>query len=111
MLRQEAVTSAHHMEAYEDLMVGLETREVLDRELEALPNAEEMAERRRTSGGVTRPELAVLLAYAKQNLTNALLASSLPDSAYLETDLRGYFPPPVVKGVVETLNEHTLRSS
>ena len=97
ILSQEAVTSAHHMEAYEDLMVGLETREVLDRELEALPNAEEMAERRRTSRGMTRPELAVLLAYAKQNLTNALLASSLPDSAYLETDLRGYFPPPVVE--------------
>ena len=37
ILSQEAVTSAHHMEAYEDLMVGLETREVLDRELEALP--------------------------------------------------------------------------
>jgi len=51
ILSQEAVTSAHHMEAYEDLMVGLETREVLDRELEALPNAEEMAERRRTTRG------------------------------------------------------------
>ena len=109
ILSQEAVTSAHHMEAYEDLMVGLETREVLDRELEALPNAEEMAERRRTSRGMTRPELAVLLAYAKQNLTNALLASSLPDSAYLETDLRGYFPPPVVERFGELLNEHPLR--
>jgi glutamate dehydrogenase len=97
------------MEAYEDLMVVLETREVLDRELEALPNAEEMAERRRTIRGMTRPELAVLLAYAKQNLTNALLASSLPDSAYLETDLRGYFPPPVVDRFGPLLNEHPLR--
>ncbi len=109
ILSQEAVTSAHHMEAYEDLMVGLETGEVLDRELEALPNAEDMAERRRTSRGMTRPELAVLLAYAKQNLTNALLASSLPDSAYLETDLRGYFPPPVVERFGPLLNEHPLR--
>ena len=109
ILSQEAVTSAHHMEAYEDLMVVLETREVLDRELEALPNAEEMAERRRTNRGMTRPELAVLLAYAKQNLTNALLASSLPDSAYLETDLRGYFPPPVVERFGPLLNEHPLR--
>ncbi len=99
----------HHMEAYEDLMVGLETREVLDRELEALPNAEEMAERRRTNRGMTRPELAVLLAYAKQSLTNALLASSLPDSAYLETDLRGYFPPQVVERFGPLLNEHPLR--
>ncbi|HJX76625.1 MAG TPA: NAD-glutamate dehydrogenase domain-containing protein, partial [Gaiella sp.] len=109
ILSQEAVTSAHHMEAYEDLMVGLETREVLDRDLEALPNAEEMAERRRTTRGMTRPELAVLLAYAKQSLTNALLASSLPDSAYLETDLRGYFPPQVVERFAPLLNEHPLR--
>jgi glutamate dehydrogenase len=109
ILSQEAVTSAHHMEAYEDLMVGLETREVLDRDLEALPNAEEMAERRRTNRGMTRPELAVLLAYAKQSLTNALLASSLPDSAYLETDLRGYFPPKVVERFGPSLNEHPLR--
>ncbi|HEU4831240.1 MAG TPA: NAD-glutamate dehydrogenase domain-containing protein, partial [Actinomycetota bacterium] len=109
ILSQEAVTSAHHMEAYEDLMIGLETHEVLDRDLEALPNADEMAERRRTNRGMTRPELAVLLAYAKQSLTNALLLSSLPDSAYLETDLRGYFPPQVVERFGPLLNEHPLR--
>jgi glutamate dehydrogenase len=109
ILSQEAVTSAHHMEAYEDLMIGLETREELDRDLEALPNAEEMAERRRTNRGMTRPELAVLLAYAKQSLTNDLLSSSLPDSAYLETDLRGYFPPQVVERFGPLLNEHPLR--
>ncbi|HEY3264614.1 MAG TPA: NAD-glutamate dehydrogenase domain-containing protein, partial [Actinomycetota bacterium] len=109
ILSQEAVTSAHHMEAYEGLMVGLETSDVLDRDLEALPNAEEMAERRRTNRGMTRPELAVLLEYAKQNLTNALLLSSLPDSAYLETDLRGYFPPQVVERFGPLLNEHPLR--
>ena len=109
ILSQEAVTSAHHMEAYEDLMIGLETREELDRDLEALPNADELAERRRTNRGMTRPELAVLLAYAKQSLTNDLLSSSLPDSAYLETDLRGYFPLQVVERFGPLLNEHPLR--
>ena len=37
ILSQEAVVSPNHMEAYEDLMVGLETQDVLDRDLEALP--------------------------------------------------------------------------
>ena len=109
ILSQEAVVSPNHMEAYEDLMVGLETQDVLDRELEALPNADDMAERRRSTRGMTRPELAVLLAYAKQSLTNALLASSLPDSAYLERDLRAYFPPQVVERFGPMLNEHPLR--
>ena len=63
------------------------------RDVEFLPSTEEMAERRRAGRGLERPELAVLLAYAKRSLTGALLESSLPDDRYLEGDLRGYFPP------------------
>jgi glutamate dehydrogenase len=110
ILSQEAELSRNHMEAYEDLMVSLEGEGRLDRELEALPNAEEMAERRRVGKALTRPELAVLLAYAKQSLTDALLVSSLPDSEYLERDLRGYFPDRVVERFGHLLNEHPLRS-
>ncbi len=109
ILSQEAELSRHHMEAYEDLMLALEAEGELDRDLEALPNAEEMAERRRAGRAMTRPELAVLLAYAKQSLTNALLDSSLPDSEYLERDLRGYFPGEVVERFGSLLNEHPLR--
>jgi glutamate dehydrogenase len=109
ILSQEAQLSAARMEAFEDLMLGLEGEGVLDRELEALPGAEEMAERRRAGRGMTRPELAVLLAYAKQSLTNALLGSSLPDSQYLEQDLRGYFPPQVVERFGHLVNDHPLR--
>jgi glutamate dehydrogenase len=97
------------MEAFEDLMQSLEGEGSLDRELEALPNGEEMAERRRVGRGLVRPELAVLLAYAKQSLANALLRSSLPDSQYLEQDLRGYFPPLVVERFGHLLPEHPLR--
>ena len=58
---------------------------------------------------MTRPELAVLLAFSKQSLTNAILDSSLPDSAYLDRDLRDYFPPEVVERFGSLLNEHPLR--
>jgi glutamate dehydrogenase len=109
ILSQEVGVSGHHMEAFEDLMTGLETEGILDRELEALPNGEEMAERRRAGRGMTRPELAVLLAYAKLSLTDALLSSSLPDSAYLEHDLRAYFPPKIVARFGHLLNDHPLR--
>jgi glutamate dehydrogenase len=109
ILSQELAVSPQRMEAFEDLMVALEAEGALDRELESLPNAEEMAERRRSARGMTRPELAVLLAYAKQSLTNALLGSSLPDSGYLERDLRGYFPPKVVERFSDLLHEHPLR--
>jgi glutamate dehydrogenase len=97
------------MEAYEDLMRSLEDGGHLDRALEALPRTDEMAERRRAGIGMARPELAVLLAYAKIALTNALLDSPLPDSEYLAADLRGYFPPAVVERFGDLLSEHPLR--
>jgi glutamate dehydrogenase len=43
------------------------------------------------------------------SLTDALLSSSLPDSQYLEQDLRSYFPPRVVGRFGSLLNEHPLR--
>jgi glutamate dehydrogenase len=109
ILSQEADLSAGRMEAFEDLMQSLEAAGLLDRSLEALPGAEEMAERRRAGAGMTRPELSVLLAYAKQSLSDALLASSLPDSLYLKQDLREYFPRKLVERYDHLLAEHPLR--
>ena len=64
----------------------------LDRRLEGLPDDEEMAARRAAGAGLTRPELAVLLAYAKMDLFDTLKASDLPDDPALADDLVAYFP-------------------
>ena len=109
ILSQEVELSPQRMEAYEDLMQALESEGVLERELEDLPSGDEMADRRRAGRGMARPELAVLLAYAKQSLADALLASSLPDSEYLAQDLRGYFPPLVIERFEPLVPEHPLR--
>jgi glutamate dehydrogenase len=109
ILSQEVELSPHRMEAFEDLMQAMEAEGVLDRELEALPTGEEMAERRRAGRGMTRPELAVLLANAKQGVTDALLGSSLPDSEYIEQDLRAYFPEKVVERFGKLIADHPLR--
>ena len=66
ILSQEVVVSKGRMYAYEDLMVALESTGLLARESERLPGTEEIAERRRGGRGLERPELALLLAYAKQ---------------------------------------------
>jgi len=109
MLAQEVRGSASRMFAYEDLMAALEAEGLLRREVEFLPTSEEMADRRRSGRGLERPELAVLLAYAKRSLTSALLGSPLPDDAYFEGDLRAYFPPAVVERLGHLLAEHPLR--
>jgi len=109
ILAQEVRGSAGRMYAYEDLMAALEGEGLLDRDVEFLPSSEEMAERRRANRGLERPELAVLLAYAKRALTGALLRSDLPEEPFLAAALRGYFPPLVVDRFGHLLDEHPLR--
>jgi len=109
ILAQEAARSATQIDAYEDLMVQLEDEGLLDRTLEDLPGTEEMTERLRTRIGMARPELAVLLAYAKRSLTAALLASDLPDAPAFAADLRDYFPAAVSERLGDLVQEHPLR--
>ncbi|MGH3114275.1 MAG: NAD-glutamate dehydrogenase domain-containing protein, partial [Gaiellaceae bacterium] len=61
------------------LIQHLEGSGRLNRELVALPSEEVMAERKAARSGLVAPELAVLLAYAKIELFDALLDSDLPD--------------------------------
>jgi glutamate dehydrogenase len=109
ILSQEVEGSAQRIEAYEDLMRQLEADGELERDVEFLPSSEEMAERRASGAGMARPELAVLLAYAKRSAAAALLRSELPDSMYLEQDLQKYFPPKVVERFGHLIPEHPLR--
>jgi glutamate dehydrogenase len=109
ILSQEMEVSSHRIEAYEDLMRQLEAEGELERDVEFLPSSEEMFQRRTDSLPMIRPELAVLLAYAKRSVVAAMLRSDLPDSPYLAADLERYFPPKVVERFAPLMAEHPLR--
>ena len=87
----------------------LETTRRLDRDLEALPDDEEISERKRDHRGLTRPELAVLMAYSKIDLYGELLDSSVPEDPYLSAELEAYFPTPLRERFGEGMAEHRLR--
>ncbi len=109
ILSQEMVDASKRIENYEDLMAVLVNEGELDREVEFLPSSDEMLQRRADGAGMVRPELAVLLAYAKRSIAASLLGSDLPDSPYLTQDLLGYFPPKVVERFGHLIQEHPLR--
>ena len=109
ILSQEEEQSSQRIEAYEDLMQQLEAEGELERAVEFLPTTDEMTERRTNAAGMTRPELSVLLAYAKRSVFRALLQSELPDTDYLVADLARYFPPAIVEGFGHLLAEHPLK--
>ncbi len=119
----ELASSNVGMEAYEQLMVDLESAESpftassrgaansvrLDREVEVLPSTAEMLERREAGAGLTRPELAVLLGYTKVHLRDALVVSDLPDDPELRPLLVASFPRAAVERFDDLLDSHRLR--
>lgn len=109
ILSQSAARSSKRVDVYEDLMLALEEEGLLDRSLERLPTGEEITERSRNGQGMARPELSVLLAYAKRSLTAAVLASDLPDWDHFDEDLLDYFPGPVVERFGSLVSDFPLR--
>ena len=88
---------------------ALERSGELNRAVEFLPDEETLAERRQKGSGLTRPELAVLLAYGKMSLFGGLLESDLPDDPYLTHDVGLYFPTALRKAYGDAIAHHPLR--
>jgi glutamate dehydrogenase len=91
------------------LMHILEQRGELDRAVEYLPDEMALGERRKRNAALTRPELAVLLAYAKLSLYSELLDSDVPDDPYLGRELNRYFPREMTERYPDALQSHRLR--
>jgi glutamate dehydrogenase len=84
--------SAGELEPHAQFMAELEAKGRLDRAVEGLPDRGQIAERLAARQGLTRPELAVLLAYGKLELKREIVASDAPDDPWFEAVLEDYFP-------------------
>ena len=90
-------------------MAALEARGRLDRTVEFLPDDATLNERERRGEGLTRPEWAVLLAYAKLWLYDDILASDVPDDPYFDRELQRYFPQALKTRFPDAIESHRLR--
>lgn len=103
----EKIASIDH-EGFEKLMVRLEESNILNRDVELLPRSEIMRERSQNQKWLTRPELAVLMAYTKIVLFDDLVASDLPDDPYFEETQANYFPQEI-RRYSEAMTSHRLK--
>ena len=87
----------------------LERRGRLDRAVEFLPSDADMQKLENERKGLTRPDLAVLLAYAKLDLDAEILASGLPDDSHFDSVLAGYFPAQAASQFGAELKNHRLK--
>jgi glutamate dehydrogenase len=97
------------LDAQARFMRGLEKAGRLNRAIEGLPDDETIAERHAQALGLTRPEIAVLLAYAKLVLYEDLVKTDLPDDPQLEDDLVRYFPELLRQRFRAAIGRHRLR--
>ncbi len=100
--------AAADIDSHERFIEQLESQGRLSRVVEGLPLPEGFRGLRDRSLGLTRPELAVIMAYAKIDLFNSLIASDAPDDPAFESLLAGYFPD-AVRGFEAARKKHRLR--
>ena len=96
------------LDAQEAFMLDLEQRGRLNRVVEGLPSTLAIAELRAAGRGLARPELAVITAYGKLELSADIAASTAPDDPYFERILEGYFPAALARFEGE-MRRHRLR--
>jgi glutamate dehydrogenase len=97
------------LDAHGRYMRDLEARGRLDRAVEFLPDDGELRRRAQGGKGLTRPELSVLLAYAKLDLKAELNAGDLPDDPHFLPELTGYFPRAAAERFRDELVRHRLK--
>jgi glutamate dehydrogenase len=100
--------SALELDAYEALMETLEESGRMDRTVEVLPTSEELRVRREAGAGLIRPELAVLLAYAKSDLVAAIETSDVVGDPVLLDAVAPYFPGPIREPFRDLIPHHRL---
>src|ERR1700693_4057178 len=100
--RCEAFTFCDRMQAIEER--GLVRSEG------PFPTREELNQRRSQYQGLPRPELSVVTALTKINLSRRLEDAALVDDAYLiDRFLKPYFPPSIVERFPDEIAHHRLR--
>jgi glutamate dehydrogenase len=110
----QALDIAAHQPIYlldgqQRLLQWLERYGHLNRAIEFLPTDDEIALRKAHKKGLTAPENAVLLAYAKMSVFDELLTSNLPDDPYFNRVLKAYFPKALSEKFTDAIASHPLR--
>lgn len=105
LLQQDA---AGEIDNHARFIAELEAEGKLDRRVEGLPDAIALQDLAKAGQGLSRPELAVLLAYGKLDLFSDMIATKGPDDPAFRAILQAYFPAGVQQ-YAEEMDRHRLR--
>ena len=100
--------SAREPDAFAALIDTLEVAGHFDRVVETLPSRDELKVRREAGAGLIRPELAVLLAYAKSDLVEAIEPLMVGSGRDFIDAVTPYFPPEIRESFGDLIPRHRL---
>jgi glutamate dehydrogenase len=109
MLSLEASVAQQTLDLFRHYMNDLEKNGRLNRKLEYLPDDKTLLERKANNKPLTRPEIAMLLAYCKMYLKQDILATDVPEDEYFAKFLATAFPKPLSDKYMPQMKEHSLR--
>ena len=105
----DEANSQSHFDSFTRLSQYLVNSVGLNRELEYLPDDEELQSRNLAQQGLTRPELAVLMAYSKMDVHDALLEEKqLLTDDYFQKYLLSAFPDVLANKYTQYILSHPL---
>ena len=109
MAESEALRRTNEYIRFIDYMEGLEGLERLDRTLEFLPSDLELTERMARGEALTRPELSVLMSYAKVQLQEELAESDIALDPFCSKSVFNVFPVNLHEQYADDIDRHKLR--
>lgn len=109
MLSLETSVSQQTVDLFAHYMNDLEKTGRLDRKLEYLPDEKTLQDRKANNKSLTRPEIAMLLAYCKMYLKQDILASDVPEDEHFNKYMLKAFPKPLRDKYFTQMQDHSLR--
>ncbi len=102
------LTAPQSLQIHDEFIQDMEREKGLKRKIEGLPEAEEIESRLRIGHGLTRPELSILVSYAKIAFTQDLLTTDIPDHPDMQYWLMDYFPDILQEKFPKEISNHRL---
>ncbi len=110
VLEQTRFHASSMLRVHQRVMLNLETKGLLNRTVEYLPTDSAIDHLHAQGQGLTSPELAVLMAYVKIDLSADGGDGGLVNESWCKPIMTNYFPSALHAGYGEVMDSHPLRS-
>ncbi|MBF0237836.1 MAG: NAD-glutamate dehydrogenase [SAR324 cluster bacterium] len=107
-ISMDSLRSNRQLRTFSRLIASLETQG-MSRRSEFIPIPSELAKLEHEKAPLPRPVLAVVLAYAKMGIYEALLKSTLCEDPFLRELYEGYFPETILERCRAFIDQHQLK--